>query len=125
MLGWHISVYRQISNRDSPAKFGAEHGQRLAAWQTGYSGLDWLEQLVRQKSVIGLGGNGYPVEFTAQLHVIRSAILGGPPNANPVWGFDDGDILLEGWLGKTTIDQDAILSCDPGEWLLVQAWDES
>jgi hypothetical protein len=125
MLGWHISVYRQTSTRDSPAKFGEEHGQRLAVWQTGFSGLDWLEQLVRDKRAIGLGGNGYPVEFTAPAEAIRSVILGGPPKANTVWGYDDGDILMEGWMGKTTIDHDAFLSCDAEEWLLVQAWDES
>jgi hypothetical protein len=29
------------------------------------------------------------------------------------------------WEGKTTIDEAALDSCDPEEWLLVEAWDES
>jgi hypothetical protein len=49
----------------------------------------------------------------------------GLPDERPTWGFDAGDILMDGWLGRTTIDAETLAQCDPDEWLLVDAWDES
>jgi hypothetical protein len=125
MLGWHISVYRQQNEGSSPASFGAAHGTRLAVWQTGLRGLDWIYELVEQQKAIGLGGNGYPLEFTAMMTHLKARLLEGPPDANTVWGYDSGDILLPGWLGKTTRDVEAMEECRPDEWVLIQAWDES
>ena len=60
MLGWHISVFRQADDGSSPAKAGSEEGVRLAVWQTGLEGLQWLDALVEAGHAIDLGGNGYP-----------------------------------------------------------------
>jgi hypothetical protein len=63
MLGWHISVYRQKVGGLSTPK-----GQRLAVWQTGLGGLDWLDELVKAGKAINLGENGgYPCRYTATL----------------------------------------------------------
>jgi hypothetical protein len=125
MLGWHISVYRQQNGGTSPASFGAEHGTRLAVWQTGLSGLDWIDDLVKQQKAIRLGGNGYPLEFTAMTTHLKASLIDGPPCANEKWTSGPGDILLEGWAGKTIKDLEALDLCRPDEWLLIQAWDES
>jgi hypothetical protein len=124
-LGWHISVYRQQNDGSAPAPFGATHGARLAVWQTGLGGLRWLDDLVKQQKAIDLGGNGYPMEYTAQAVHIVPHLRGEPHEAKAVWSIDAGDIITEGWAGKTTKDPDAMDSCRPDEWLLIQAWDES
>ncbi len=124
-LGWHISIYRQQNDGTTPAVFGAPQGTRLAVWQTGLGGLGWLDELVKQQKAIDLGGNGYPMEYTAMAAHIIPQLRDDPPEAKPVWIFDEGDIILAGWLGKTTKDPEAMDACRPDEWLLIQAWDES
>ena len=89
-LGWHISVYRQQNDGSSPASFGAGQGPRLAVWQTGLDGLRWLDDLVKQKNAIDLGGNGYPIEYTAMAGHIIPRIRDDPPEAKAVWSFDAG-----------------------------------
>lgn len=125
MLGWHISVYRQTSDGSAPASFGAMHGARLAVWQTGLGGLEWIDELVRDGIAISLGGNGYPLEYTAQAMHLLTRLRGGPPAAKAVWTYDKGDILSPQWAGRTTMDDESINACRPDEWLLIQARDES
>src|SRR5262245_14586045 len=115
MLGWHISVYRQQNDGSSPATPEDAHGTRLAAWQTGLAGLDWIYELVEQKKAIDYGGNGYPMAFTAMVAHLKDRLLEGPPFANAVWRSDSTDILLPNWLGKTTIDLEALDACRPDE----------
>ncbi len=124
-LGWHISVYRQQDDGSTPASFGAAHGARLAVWQTGLGGLHWLDDLVKQQKATDLGGNGYPMEYTAMATHIIPQLRNDPPEAKAVWSSDAGDILTPGWLGKTTKDPETMAACRPDEWLLIQAWDES
>jgi hypothetical protein len=125
MLGWHISVYRQENGGSSPASFGALHGSRLAVWQTGLGGLDWIDELVREQKAIDLGGNGYPMEYTATAAHVLEQLRNGPPEAKAAWSCGAGDIILPGWAGTTTKDPETIDACRPDEWLLIQAWDES
>jgi hypothetical protein len=124
-LGWNIGVYRQQNGGSTPASAGAPHGDRLAIWQTGLGGLDWLDDLVKQQKAIRLGGNGYPTEYTAMADEILPMLRGEPPRAKKRWTFDEGDVILPGWLGKITKDVDAMHACRPDEWLVIQAWDES
>lgn len=124
MLGWHISVYRQRGSWFDPANYADERGARVAVWQTGLGGLDWIEDVARAKGHC-LGGNGYPCRYTAQAHDLLPVILAGPPNARNPWHADPGDILGPKWVGRTLIDHEVAKACDPDEWLLVEAWDES
>jgi len=124
-LGWNISVYRQQNGGTAPALFGAKQGSRLAVWQTGLNGLDWIDNLVKEGKAIDLGGNGYPDEYTAMAIHIVPRLHDDPPHAKKVWTFDKGDIITPQWLGKTTKDQQAIEACRSDEWLIIQAWDES
>ena len=124
-LGWLISIYTQRKGGASPASFGEEAAARLAVWQTGLGGLDWVDEPVKQGSPISLGGDGYPTKYTAQIKQVRPIVLDRPPGARLHWGFDEGDILTELWCGKTTIDRDALDSCGSDEWILIRAWDES
>jgi hypothetical protein len=89
------------------------------------SGLDWLNREVEAGRAIDLGGNGYPVRYSATAKTPLPQILDGPPEARKHWLTDPGDIVNEKWEGKTVIDRDTAVQCGPDEWLLVEAWDES
>lgn len=125
MLGWNIAIYRQENNEITPATFESPVGQRLAIWQTGLGGLDWIEGLVKEGKVTNLGGNGYPLRYTATVKNILPIIMSGPPSAKTTWSSDEGDVLLSNWEGKTVLDRPGIKKCNPDEWLLIEAFDES
>ena len=123
MLGWHISVYRKVGDVD-PATEEAQ-GKRIAVWQAGFRGLQWIDRLVKSGKGIDLGGDGYPLRYSIQAGHIIPQILDGPPEANEVWIRGPEDIVNEKWAGKTVIDVAAANECKIGEWLFVEAWDES
>jgi hypothetical protein len=125
MLGWHITVYRQTHGGASPATAESPPGKRLAVWQTGLGGLDWINELVKNGEAINLGGNGYPCRFTATAKHLIPAVINKPPGARDAWTCGESDVLTEEWEGKTVIDRCAAAGCSPDEWLLVEAWDES
>jgi hypothetical protein len=125
MLGWHISVFRQTNDGSAPATVDSEEGSRLAVWQADGYGLGWLRELVNAGNAIDLGGNGYPNRYAAMAKHLVPLFLESPPRANKVWTHDPGDIIGEGWLGRTVVDRVTAASCRPEEWLLVVAWDES
>lgn len=126
MLGWHISVYRLTEgSRSHPATTESESGTRLAVWQTGVAGRDWIDELVAAGNAIDLGGNGYPDCYTARAQHLIPRIVSGPPAANAVWGLGPHDIIGAGWAGKTVIDEVTMKDCRTDEWLLVVAFDES
>jgi hypothetical protein len=144
MLGWHVSVYRLVP-RDQPAAPAATGqltthrltleamdslrgqftaGDRLAVWQSGAGGLRWVDELVGSGAAIASGTNGYPSVFYAQAADVLGR-LDSPPGASETWISGPGDILGEKWAGRTVTDPVAIAACAPGEWLLIEAWDES
>jgi len=125
MLGWHVSVYRQTDEGTSAATATSPEGPRLAAWQTGLDGLNWLDELVTDGKAIDLGGNGYPCRYTATAKFLIPRILDKPPGARGTWIAGASDVLSKRWEGKTLVDRAAAAACRPDEWLLVEAWDES
>ena len=125
MLGWNISVYRQDGDGSSPATAESVAGVRLAVWQTGLEGLNWIEELVKAGKVISLGGNGYPCRYTATAENLVSQIIDEPPMAKGVWACGENDIITEQWEGQTEINRTIAAACLPDEWLLIEAWDES
>lgn len=125
MLGWNVSVYRQKDGGHSPATDESTISARLAVWQTGDGGLDWLCDLAKAGKATNLGGDGYPNTFTAQAEYVIPRILDNPPHAREVWGRDEHDFVDETWAGKTVIDRDASRQCRFDEWLKIIAWDES
>lgn len=124
MTGWYISVYRQEAGGSSPATKQSQTGKRLAVWQTGLSGCDWLDALVKVGKAVDLCSNGYPNQYTATAEYLVPKLIAGPPLANNIWNRDDGDIVDERWEGKT-VDAIEARQCKFDEWLIVEAWDES
>jgi hypothetical protein len=101
-------------------------GKRVAVWQTGMHGLDWIGDLVAREKALELAGGGYPNAYLALARDLVPQILEGPPMANEVWSSGPHDILdFSRWAGKTVIDQTETRLISPEEWLFVEAWDES
>ena len=137
MNGWHISVFRQIAGRSSPAKTTslemfpsvtdriAIEETRLAVWQAHWGGLQWLDELVVAGHAIDFPGDGYPNYYTAKAESLLPVIADGPPGARETWICGEHDVLTSGWEGKTVIDPAVADACQPDEWLFVVAWDES
>jgi hypothetical protein len=105
MIGWHISTYRKTDDGTSPAEFETPKGARLTVWQTSWGGLEWIDELVMQGKAIDLGGNGYPMRYTAQAKYLTGRVLVGPPDANETWVRGPEDIVTEKWAGKTVVDR--------------------
>ena len=124
MLGWMISYYRQEVPSSSPATFKTAQGTELAVWQAGVGGIGWLDSLVKRGDAVLLGGDGYPLRYTAKVLDLLP-VLRDIPFENKVWVAGPQDILLSGWKGRTTIDQAKFSQCQPDEWLIVEVWDES
>jgi hypothetical protein len=125
MLGWCISVCRQNDTCISPATDSTPLGAQIATWQTGLGGLDWLNALVKVGKAVDLGGNGYPCRYTATAEHLIPQIIDAPPGARLMWSAAPADVLTDKWEGKTVIDRAAAADCRFGEWLIVEAWDES
>lgn len=92
-LGWHAIVYKQ-KDGTRPAAFDTD-GDCVHDWSTGVWGLNWLDDLVKADKAVSLGGNGYPIRYTAKTEDLIPKV----PE-------------LKG-------------QCLPGEWLIVEAWDQS
>ena len=135
MPGWNISVYRLIDSEEirealrhpageRPLTFEPPTRERIAAWQTGLSGLERLEQLVESRGV-ALAGGGQPIIYLLRAGDLVPHVEKGPPQETPSWSSGERDVVLHVWEQQPTIDATAMRSCDPSEWLLVEVWDES
>jgi hypothetical protein len=133
--GWNISVYRLIDSKEirealthpadeRPLNFEPPTRERIAAWRTGLSGLERIEQLIESHGVT-LAGGGHPSMYLLRARDLVPQIEKGSPHETPSWSSAERDVALHLWEGKPAIDETAIGSCDPSEWLLVEAWDES
>ena len=135
MPGWSISVYRLIDSNEirealahpadeRPLNFDPPTRERLAVWQTGLSGLERIEQLVESRGVT-LGGDGHPNMYLLRAGDLVTQIGKGPPHETLRRSSGEPDVVLHIWEQRATIDETALRSCDPSEWLLLEVWDES
>jgi hypothetical protein len=146
MLGWHITIYRfgdatlrlhrgdldatlallttATRTREIPKSTDAD--DRLAVWQAGLGGTDWLRELVESRSAASTSRGGYPDSYLIRCADFRARLVAGRPDERATWMSDPGDVLdPERWLGRTTIDGEQLEGCAPDEWLLAEVWDES
>jgi hypothetical protein len=132
---WNVSIYQLIDSEEirealmhpageRPLTFEPPTRKRIAAWQTGPSGLEEIEQLVESRGVT-LAGGGHPIMYLLRAGDLVSRVEKGPPHETPSWSRGEGDVVLHLWEQKPTIDATAMRSCDPSEWLLLEVWDES
>lgn len=123
MIGWWIVV-----DRGTPEELQVladRKPRRLASWEAGLGGLDWLKILVEQGKAKQLRFDGYPCRWVAAAGDVRPFVLDGPPahRGPPVIG--DDYITPPNWLGIAKVDRDGLAGCEPGEALTIEAWDQS
>jgi hypothetical protein len=125
MLGWHVTVYRQLDRNASPASTDSPDRSRVAVWQTGVFGLRWLDEFVKAGTAIDLGGSGYPQRYEALAAHVIPRIVDLPPNACSTVVIEADDVRGKCWGGMTVVDRVAAAACHPDEWLIIEAWDQS
>lgn len=135
MLGWNISVYRLTNSEalrealthsadERTLDFEPATRERIAVWQTGFDGLDWLEGLVESRGVT-LRARGHPNAYLLRAGDLVPHIERGQPHEKPIRSSGEHEVVLHFWEGTSTIDEAALDSCDPSEWLLVDVADAS
>jgi len=80
---------------------------------------------VKAGKAVELGGDGYPCRYTATAEHLIPQIIDAQLGARLTWSAGPTDVLTDKWEGKTVIDRTAAADCRFGEWLIVEAWDES
>ncbi len=123
MLGWHIFISRQALAKSPDNPEGTE--STLASWEAGLGGLDWLDALVKEGRAVYLGGDGYPVRYTATAAGVVSKLSAGPPRHEGPLVFGEDYVMAGGWVGDVRVDQSRLAECSPDEELLIEAWDLS
>ena len=118
MLGWQIFVLRQVTTE--PAET-----QTLAEWEAGLGGLAWLDDLVKAGRATCLGGDGYPLRYTANAAVVANAIGNGPPRHDGPVVVGEDYITPGGWIDGMAVDRSNLDACVADEELLIEAWDLS
>jgi hypothetical protein len=105
-------------------------GERLAVWQAGPYGLDWIRQAAGYQGGVALERDGYPHRYLARAADVFATFLNRRPYKAPMyeypsWVVPEGSVLLPGYLGRTTLEEAALNACADDEWLYIEAWDES
>jgi hypothetical protein len=131
-LGWDILIFRQAGGGASPATKDSAPGTGLAEWSAGSGGLSWLFEMSRNGEALACNDSpGYPYRFTAQAENLTAYIVYQPPS---VKGGNIQTMVVESPNDqlprfrseeRAFINQTALAACDPDEWLVVEAWDQS
>jgi hypothetical protein len=101
MLGLHISFYRQTNEGTAPATFESPKGTRVAVWQAGIGGLDWLVQSEKAGKAIFLRGNGYPGRYTAIAEHLMPEIIDVTRVSPGNWLLGEHDIVRKSGKART------------------------
>ncbi|MFI6432906.1 hypothetical protein [Rhodococcus oryzae] len=129
MLGWDIAVIRPreplLQQDDSRLDLSSEEfgsvrsspmlrGDTLASWSAGLGGLNWLDEPAGGVPVPcrELRGGGYPSVYAVPAGVVLTRVdltwvKARYPETSP------------------SLDLSAVAAIPSGEWLLVEAWDQS
>lgn len=120
MLGWLIIVH--TGSFDSEAT----DNDVLARWETGISGIDWLDALEREDKARCVSRHGYPTRFlVGAQHVLPYLRSGQPPLHDGPEIIGDDYVMPRGWSGPMMVRNQRLLSCDVTELWTVDAWDQS
>lgn len=129
MLGYWI----QISPL-TPDELDAISGRKrptLADWETGITGLDWLELLVNNGNATKLKGDGYPsryISYGRHVFPFVLAYTSGETNCRNV-SIDLGDgtkyLGKNDWISKARVDGTMFRSFSIDRLITIDVWDLS
>jgi len=125
MLGWDITVYRQLIDATGPATLFSERGSMVASWSAEWDGLRWIDALAASGAAEHLGGNGYPFTYTARAAKLLAQIVAGPPQVKTRLTFVAGGVESATHHPVCELHHDVIATCIQDEWVLIIAWDQS
>jgi hypothetical protein len=116
MLGWWFTV--RLHTETEWSTLPDRDKYQLASWETGVSGIRWIEKLVTNGEAEKLSGNAYPNRHQLRAaHVLKTlqdhmqvATTGNTPTAD--------------WHNARFV-ADVINTCPPDAMLVVEAWDQS
>ncbi|MDR2522481.1 MAG: hypothetical protein LBC93_02100 [Synergistaceae bacterium] len=144
MLGWWIIIEDPASAKNDDPKAG-----RLADWEVGIGGGEWLTDLEKAgKAVLVKSNCGYPNSYKALAGDVLPLLNDGPPSFQGLGFFtddppfevsggradgvsgDNGDeeefyYIPAGWTGRRSFDQEAIAACPFDRELVIEVWDLS
>lgn len=124
MLGWFIVVF--VANPDA-----TENGQlitertRLASWDGGIGGRNWLDALVKENKLIYLGGNGYPYKYSGKASIVLPNIVSGPPPYDGPSIIGDGYFISGNKVYSLNLNELEISQCKSDDQLTIEVWDQS
>lgn len=116
MLGWFIVAER---HKD------INKGLQIVRLEAGINGLNWLNDLVEAGYARYLGGNAYPFYYEVIASALFDALANGVPDNDSPLVIGDDYVRPAGWKGPIQWDESLKAACAPGEWLSVQAFDQS
>jgi hypothetical protein len=123
MLGWFISVYTlEEQSQSTPTLSTKVNREPLVRWDTGISGLDWIETLCKNSQGVFLGGDGYPFKYAFKSKVLKPILLETPTKL--YWKeFIEGIVPKSGGQGKRNSIR--IEALDDDDWIIIEAFDQS
>jgi hypothetical protein len=117
-MGWYLAIYQQ-----TPLERQASHDHMalLASWDTGVSGLAWLDKPVIEGKAEQLLRDGYPSRYMCLAADVLPLIASFPPTH---YGLRDC-VRPPGWIAHLKVDQPKLDACLDGQILTIDAWDQS
>jgi hypothetical protein len=124
MLGWYIVVF-VADSESSDNKQSLTEKTRLASWNSGIGGRNWLDQLVTENKLLDLGGNGYPYTYSGKALVVLPIIASGPPSHDGPDIIGDDYFISGNKVYSLKLNELGISQCNPEAWLIIEVWDQS
>lgn len=108
MLGYWIVISTQ--QPEEVAALEISKKSVLANWETGTSGIRWLDGLVNDGKATKLRSDGYPNRYVSTAGIVLPMIVPSPPG---------------GKITNAIYKPEEIAACPPSQSLTIEAWDQS
>lgn len=125
MLGWWIVVSKQSPSEWDQADQDSRRAARLAQWEAGIDGIDWLTKLVELGRAEQVARSGYPNRYTALARDVLPLLDDKPPAPGGTQIIGDDYATTSRWRGNMERNDSLIGSCSPDQLLTIDAWDQS
>jgi len=121
MLGWGIVIY----SKQGTGRFGDEH--RIAYWDSGIRGTEWLQELADEGLATLVAANGgYPLYYVGKAKNILPFLDSPPPEPKGPIVVGDDYAMDANWRGRITVDDSLVAEClRTNEEIVIEAWDLS